>query len=311
MLLKDVSASVSSAHVLAIMGPSGAGKTTLLNMLACEDAGGSPVGSVMLNGHPLTDALYSDHCAYVRQTDSLWPFMTTREHIEMAVSMYGKDADNVDFLVKAMGLASCKDVRVGGGSIKGGLSGGQKRRLSLAMALAKEPTVLFLDEPTSGLDAASAASIMDFLRVVAKTRNIAILCTIHQPSAAVFEGFDDLLVLAEGRAAYFGPAAELGEHLNSIGHAPDGANPSEVMLNLVNRDFTVDADVDKALEAGAARIGEPPKPKMTALPEIQGNAKGACTLAQIGTLTGKMLKQNVRIPIEFMARVIAVTILAT
>ena len=179
VLLNNIGGSVKSGHVLAIMGPSGAGKTTLLNMLTCENTSGTPVGNVTLNGNPLTAKYYRDHCAYVRQTDSLWPFMTTYEHVQLAVKLYASEGTNIreqtEFLINSMGLLSCMDTRAKK------LSGGQRRRLSLAMAMAKSPEVLFLDEPTSGLDAAAAASIMNFLKVFAAQRNIAILCTIHQP----------------------------------------------------------------------------------------------------------------------------------
>ena len=188
-LLKNICASVSSGHVLTIMGPSGAGKTTLLNVLTCEDAGGKPVGDVTLNSNPLSAKTYEQHCAYVRQTDSLWPFMTAREHITMAVTFYARAdqqvSEEVNQLIKSLGLGSCQNTRVGGSTMsKGGLSGGQKRRLSLAMAMAKNPSILFLDEPTSGLDAAAAASIMHFLTVFAAKKNVAVLCTIHQREQA-------------------------------------------------------------------------------------------------------------------------------
>ena len=187
-ILSGISASVKSGHVLAIMGPSGAGKTSLLNILTCEDIGGAPVGKVTLNGVQLTSKLYTSHCAYVRQTDTLWPYLTPREYIEMASAMYGTDSDAepsvdpVENVLKSVGLISCQHTKVGGGpgGGKSGLSGGQKRRLSLALAMVKNPSVLFLDEPTSGLDASSAAAIMDFLKVFAKQMNVAILCTIHQ-----------------------------------------------------------------------------------------------------------------------------------
>ena len=94
------------------MGPSGAGKTSLLNILTCEDIGGAPVGKVTLNGVQLTSKLYTSHCAYVRQTDTLWPYLTPREYIEMASAMYGTDSDAepsvdpVENVLKSVGLIS-------------------------------------------------------------------------------------------------------------------------------------------------------------------------------------------------------------
>ena len=89
-----------------------------------------------------------------------------------------------------------------GNAFFAGLSGGQKRRLSLAVALLSNPLVLFLDEPTSGLDAAAAASIMRFLKELAVAANIAIVCTIHQPSSAVYNGFDRVMLLSGGKVAF-------------------------------------------------------------------------------------------------------------
>ena len=162
------------------MGLSGAGKSTLLNMLSCEDRGGKPIGDVTLNGNALTADVYKNHFSYVRQVDSLWSYLTADEHIKMAVNLYaGGDAQSekdkrIEFLINSTGLLACKDTRASG------LSGGQKRRLSLAMAMAKDPSVLILDEPTSGLDAAAAAAIMTCLKTFAEKKNVAILCTIHR-----------------------------------------------------------------------------------------------------------------------------------
>jgi len=315
LLLNNVSAFVKAGHVLAIMGPSGAGKTTLLNLLTLEDGGGKPSGNITLNGHPLTSTLYKHHCAYVRQTDSLWPFMTPREHITRAVQLYdgvtGRKTANerVEFLIKSMGLTSCQHTRVGGVMTKG-ISGGQKRRLSLAIAMAKKPSVLFLDEPTSGLDASAAASIMDFLNVYAAEMKIAIVCTIHQPSAAVFAGFGDMLVLAEGRLAYFGPAAELEDHILKIGHTTHGANPAEVMLTLINRDFTSDAEVDATLAAGMKSEATLPDVgkgrKMTSLPVDSSTTTSAT--GQTITLTGCAWSQGVRSPIQYTGRMISMAV---
>ena len=160
-LLRNVSASVSSGEVLAVMGPSGAGKTTLLRMLALEKGPGTPYGNVTLNGHAFTRTVYTAHAASVEQEDSLWAFLTAREQLEYAVRLSrpalrsAERAAAVDELLGALGLESCQHTRAGNALVRG-LSGGQRRRLSLALALAKEPLLVFLDEPTSGLDAAGA-----------------------------------------------------------------------------------------------------------------------------------------------------------
>ena len=106
-----------------------------------------------------------------------------------------------DGLLEKVGLVEHQYTRAGNQFVRG-LSGGLKRRLSIALALAKKPQVLFLDEPTTGVDSASAAKMMTFLKTIAEQSNIAVVCTIHQPSAPVFAGFDDALILASGREAF-------------------------------------------------------------------------------------------------------------
>jgi ABC-type multidrug transport system ATPase subunit len=151
----------------------------------------------------------------------------------------------VSKLLKELGLESCANTRAGNALIKG-LSGGQKRRLSLGLALAKRPSIIMLDEPTSGLDAAGAAAIMKMMQKVAIDLNAAVLCTIHQPSAKVFEGFDKTLILSGGRLAYVGPASEMATYLGSIGlPVPPATNPADFMLDVVNKDFVSEEEVEK------------------------------------------------------------------
>jgi ABC-type multidrug transport system ATPase subunit len=249
-LVTDLSASIPPGTVLAVMGPSGAGKTTLLSMLMLDPVGGKPEGVVTLGGHPFTLALYQKHCAVVTQHDCLWWAMSTREHLASALDFYQPTLTGaartayLDELIEDMGLKSAEHTRAGNASFKG-LSGGQKRRLSLAVALCKKPHVVFLDEPTSGLDAAAAASIMGFLKKVAEKQQISIFCTIHSPSAAVFAGFDRVLFLTGGCPAYLGRGDALTAYLEDAGEPPPhNTNPADHMLDLINTDFTTREKVD-------------------------------------------------------------------
>ena len=182
-LLQNINGDVTSGHVLAILGPSGAGKTTLLNALTLQQAGGSPSGYIRVNGEPLTTAMYDRVCAYVEQFDTLWASLTAREHLEYAMALHRGDLDvtqraaEVDKLLHSVGLEDFQHTRAGSEIIRG-LSSGNKRRLSVALALVKRPKILFLDEPTSGVDSASAVRMMTFLKNVAKAQNIAVVCTI-------------------------------------------------------------------------------------------------------------------------------------
>lgn len=148
-ILRDVSGTVKWGHVLAVMGPSGAGKSVLINALTLDSFYGKAYGSVTLNGVPLTDRIFKEHCYVVVQHDKHFPYLTCRETLRFAAELYDvaakKDLDAiVDEILNKMGLRICADTR------NARLSGGQARRLSIGIALLKQPTLLFLDEPTSG-----------------------------------------------------------------------------------------------------------------------------------------------------------------
>merc|ERR1712070_113135 len=177
---------------------------------------------------------------------------TCRETLDDAADLCVNDTEEqkrarIDAILSTVGLNDCADTKVGNQFLKG-LSGGQKRRLSLAVSLLTDPKVLFLDEPTSGLDAAAAAAIMSFLKELAQATNIAIVCTIHQPSTAVFNGFDRVMLLSSGRVAYLGTSKDVLPYFEKIGHKmPANTNPAEYMLDLVNREFTDPKQVDDIL----------------------------------------------------------------
>ena len=213
------------------MGPSGAGKTTLISSLTLDAHYGKAIGKVTLNGVPLTDQIFKQHCFVVKQHDKHWPYLTCRETLEYAAQLYhtGGSTEERDALVSntidKMGLQVCADTR------NARLSGGQQRRLSVGIALLKQPRVLFLDEPTSGLDAASSSAIMHEIVRVARDERLIILCTIHQPSTKVYEGFDRILLMSRGRTAYMGDVKEAESYFESIGHAlPPSTNPAEVSI---------------------------------------------------------------------------------
>jgi len=267
-IVQDVGASIQNGHVLALMGPSGAGKTTVINVLSQNAFYGQAYGSVTLNNVPMNDRIFKRYCYLVKQQDMNWHYLTARESLTFAAQLYHKvvvttnkqddeeeeeEQDVIRLLVedvlRKMGLESCADTRCSR------LSGGQQRRLSLAMALLKKPAVLFLDEPTSGLDAASATAIMHEITRVAKQERLAILCTIHQPSSKVYNDFDQVMLLSKGRVAYVGGAATASEYFDSIGYAlPPHTNPAEHFLDIVNADFSSNNEVDSILDKWSLRI---------------------------------------------------------
>lgn len=164
-IVRGVSAKVHAGQVFAIMGPSGAGKTTLLNSLTQESFGGVARGTITLNGEELDSKSFRQRCCVVAQQDNHWAFLRCRETVDYAARLYLPEltaeqrAAHVDDMVAKMGLLECANTRVGNQFVRG-LSGGQKRRLSLAVALIKNPDVMFLDEPSELTHHSRAASLV-------------------------------------------------------------------------------------------------------------------------------------------------------
>lgn len=194
----------------------------------------------------MDDKIFKDKCFLVEQYDSNWPYLKVRETCFFAAKLFGNGKsssaieieDRLDDVLNEVGLSTAKD------TMNKNLSGGQQRRLSLAIALMKQPEVLFLDEVTSGLDSASAESVCGTLRKIADEENITIVCTIHQPSTTIFlECFNKLILLSMGKVAYIGGTASAQGYFSSLGYPlPSMTNPSEHYLRLLNSDF---GSVDK------------------------------------------------------------------
>ena len=230
VLVDGVCGQARPGRVLAVAGPSGAGKTTLLNALTARAPYAVVEGSVAYCGEPLSKG----DLTLVPQFDSLLHSFTPRETLtQMQALQAPKDAagaDRVSSLLNILGLSSVADVRISK------LSGGERKRVSIGVGLISQPRVLFLDEPSTGLDAAAAFSVIEHLVAVTRATGLIVVLTIHQPSAAMFEMLDDLLLLAKGgKTAYFGPAAMAAPHFSSLGYEmPPGTNPADEMLDLIS-----------------------------------------------------------------------------
>lgn len=251
VLLDGVSGYVAPGKLTALMGESGAGKTTLLNVLAERVSTGVIGGDRFFNGQALPID-FQAQTGYVQQMDTHLPTTTIREALVFSarlrqppsVSVAEKDA-YAEQCLKMCGLDSVADAMVGSLGVE------QRKRTTIGVELAAKPQLLlFLDEPTSGLDSQSAWAIMAFLRSLADNGQ-AILCTIHQPSAELFQVFDRLLLLKKGgQTVYFG---DVGKNATSVieyfeaGGAREcrpGENPAEFMLDVIGAGATAVSDRD-------------------------------------------------------------------
>ncbi|KAE8350031.1 ABC-2 type transporter-domain-containing protein [Aspergillus coremiiformis] len=243
-LLHDVQGWVKPGRLTALVGASGAGKTTLLNALAQRINFGVVTGEFLVDGRPLPRS-FQRATGFAEQMDILEPTATVRESLQFsALLRQPKEVpihEKYDYCEKILDLLEMQSISgatVGSGGI--GLNEEQRKRLTIAVELASKPQLLlFLDEPTSGLDSLAAFNIIRFLRRLADAGQ-AILCTIHQPSAVLFEYFDDLLMLQSGgRVVYNGELGHDSSKLisyferNGGKKCPPHANPAEYMLEVI------------------------------------------------------------------------------
>ncbi|KAI8147471.1 ABC-2 type transporter-domain-containing protein [Fennellomyces sp. T-0311] len=244
-LLNDISGIVKPGHLTALMGSSGAGKTTLLDVLARRKTIGKVEGRVYLN----SEALMSDFeriTGYCEQMDIHQPAVTVREAMQFSaylrqgadVPQSEKDA-YVEQIIQLLEMEDIADAQIGEIDEGLGISIEERKRLTIAMELVAKPKLIFLDEPTSGLDAQSSYNIVRFLRKLADA-GWPVLCTIHQPSAILFEHFDHLLLLVRGgRTAYYGEIGSGAQTMIKYFESHGGpqcaldANPAEYILEVV------------------------------------------------------------------------------
>lgn len=181
VILDSVSGSLPSGGITAILGPSGAGKSSLLNVLAGRSAtrGSTRItGSVLFDGVIIDPVNFRRNISYVMQDDALVPTETPREAIYFSASLRTNFNEEhkqrlVSNMLKDLNLTGCADVMIGGGMIKG-ISGGQRKRTSIAVELVTRPRLVFLDEPTSGLDSESSLSCMKLMKFVAGKQSLAL-----------------------------------------------------------------------------------------------------------------------------------------
>ncbi|GAB0088557.1 Protein white [Sergentomyia squamirostris] len=242
-LLKNVSGFAKGGELLAILGSSGAGKTTLLNSLAFRSPSGIHVSSSSvraLNGAPLTASDLRTRCAYVQQDDLFIGSLTAREHlifqslVRMDKNMpYRQKLERVDEVINELSLTKCQNTVIGiPGRIKG-LSGGEKKRLSFASEALMDPPLLLCDEPTSGLDSFIAHNVMQVLKNLVEKGKTVIL-TIHQPSSELYSMFDKLLLMADGRVAFFGTPTQASQFFAGIGKpCPPNYNPADHFIQVL------------------------------------------------------------------------------
>jgi ABC-type multidrug transport system ATPase subunit len=290
-LLRGLTGCARPGTLTALMGASGAGKTTLLDVLAFRKTVGKVGGAIFLNATPATAAAFAALSGFAEQSDVACDFRTVAEAVAFSARLRLPTAVDAPtraaFAAEVLELLELTPLAA---RRTGALSQGEAKRLTIAVELAANPALLFLDEPTSGLDARAAAVVCRVLRRVADTGRT-VVCTIHQPSAAVFFAFDELLCLAPGGVQTFaGPlgarSAALVAFLQACpGVAPlrEGVNPASWMLEEMGRVGMAAAGegTGGAAEAGAAARGGSGGGAATVAGAYAGSALAAAAAAAV------------------------------
>ncbi|KAF9666811.1 hypothetical protein SADUNF_Sadunf16G0267300 [Salix dunnii] len=238
IILKGVTGKVLPGEMLAMLGPSGSSKTTLLTALGGK-LGGLLDGNITYNGKSFSNSM-KRNMGFVTQDDVLYPHLTVAETLIFTALLRLENTFteeqkimHAEYVITQLGLTKCRNSIIGGPFLRG-LSGGERKRVSIGQEMLINPSLLFLDEPTSGLDSTTAQRIVSTLWELAKGGRT-IVMTIHQPSSRLFYMFDKVLLLSEGYSLYFGERSQVMDYFSSIGYAPAvPMNPADFLLDLAN-----------------------------------------------------------------------------
>ena len=251
-VIVNCSGAVDRGNFVAVLGPSGSGKTSLIDLLSSRKTTGYFTGVLRLDGLPFTQSRVRHSSAYIPTIQAFPALLTVLETLTFVARLRcprsvsdAEVAENSTDLLDEFGLASKASEYVGGtlasGQVVKGLSDGQKRRLAIARGVISRPSVVFADEPTRGLDAGATLSVMKLLGDLARTANIGVLCTIHQPHQTIWKMFDRVYFLSAGYVMYDGPAADAVPWFGGLGYFGEqqlgSASPSEVCIDLMSIDF--------------------------------------------------------------------------
>ncbi|XP_037663118.1 ATP-binding cassette sub-family G member 8 isoform X2 [Choloepus didactylus] len=241
--IQNLSFKVRSGQMLAIIGSSGCGRASLLDVVTGRGPGGkTKSGQVWINGQPSTSQLVRKCVAHVRQHDQLLPNLTVRETLTFVAQLrlprtfsQAQRDKRVDDVIAELRLRQCADTRVGNATLRG-VSGGERRRVSIGVQLLWNPGILILDEPTSGLDSFTAHNLVRTLSRLAKGNRL-VLISLHQPRSDIFRLFDLVLLMTSGTTIYLGAAQHMVQYFTEIGHpSPRYSNPADFYVDLTSID---------------------------------------------------------------------------
>eukprot|EP00903_Cladosiphon_okamuranus_P012160 g11407.t1 len=316
-LIHPVTFTIKPTEMVAIMGASGAGKSTMLDILAQRVPFSQVDGSYLLDGNAIQPKEFKRKSGYVMQDDALYPLLTVRETLRFAAELRipkMSKADKYELVeetIEQLKLTNCADTRIGN-EMHRGISGGEKRRVSIGVDTVQQPSIIFLDEPTSGLDSTTALTIAETLSSVCK-RNRTVAMTIHQPSTRVLDVFDKVMFLSRGRMVFYGSPAGLPAYCTSLGKTPPPySNIGEFFLEVV--DEYEAADNVKALSdhhAEAVRLRAPSAAGIESATPDEGSHDFSNPIPkEVGILLRRQWLNVVRTPELAIVRIVMASVVA-
>ncbi|KAH0469408.1 hypothetical protein IEQ34_000966 [Dendrobium chrysotoxum] len=242
-ILDGITGTAAAGELLAVLGPSGSGKSTFLTILAGRNIPSS--GSILANGRKATRSIFR-RIGFVPQDDVLYPHLTVSETLTYCAMLRlpaDRVRDSVEGVMGELGLKGC------GQTIVKGVSGGERKRVAIGHEMLVNPSAVVVDEPTSGLDSTAAGRMVETLAGMAR-KGRAVVASIHQPASRVYNMFDSVMLMAEGRCVYYGRGRDALDYFASIGFVSEiYVNPADFMLDLANGVTRVDNHADTADKA--------------------------------------------------------------
>lgn len=253
LLLHDVTGIAQPGQLIALMGASGAGKTTLLNALLHRNVKGLKISGVVKVNGEIVGRKITKVSAYIQQQNLFINSLTVYEHLILQAALRLPSSftkREKEFRVKQviadLELERCINSRIGVSGIEKGITSGEAKRLSFATEILTNPSLLFADEPTTGIDSFMAYHIVKVLERMASENGKTIICTIHQPASDIFEMFDRVVFLANGKIAFLGSPSEALRFYADIGYPiPAHTNPADFFIQIL---AIVPGDEEKCIE---------------------------------------------------------------
>ncbi len=305
-ILQPITANFAPGLLNVIMGPSGSGKTSLLNSMANRlhssvSTKYKKSGKMLYNGAVPSGSVIRSLCSYVCQDDdALLPSLTVRETLRFAAGLRlpswmskSEKTRRADAVLLKIGLRDCADNLIGS-ELKKGISGGEKRRVTIAIQILTDPRILLLDEPTSGLDGFTATSIIEVLRGLAEEGRTVIL-TIHQPRSDIFKYFGNVLLLARGGSpVYAGTGSGMLKHFERLGYpCGQSVNPADFALDLI----TVDLQHEAREAASRDKVRALTEAWNLQQPGLTRETSNVATPAELGSMKRGMTPFHIAFPI--------------